>query len=72
MQVFAVQRIFYEGDKQEVILPPDPRLWLRPQRAATCVMLLGVDTIPESFIALAELSGWRYYEGKFYPTELSE
>ncbi len=67
--VRAVQLIYTPHGTQEVVLPADPSLWLKP-RYATAVQIVG-ESPSEEFIMLAEAFGWKFFPdtGKFYPTE---
>jgi len=68
--VYALQKIYYPERTQEIILPPRPDCWIRPQRyGATVVQIIGVDELPEEFLKLALTHGWRFIGGKFYPSE---
>jgi hypothetical protein len=67
--IYAKQKVYQEGITEELILPPDPRVWTKPRGGiATTVVLVGVDSLPEEFITMAQENGWRFIEGKFYPT----
>jgi len=67
-KVFALQRIYQEGMTEKLLLPPDPRTWVRPKVGATSVEIIGVDSLSEEFIVSALMHGWRYVGGRFYPT----
>ncbi len=69
MVVVAVQTIYQPGFTQEIVLPPNPRTWVKAK--TTCVRIVGVETLPQEFLLEAEANGWRFHPetGKFYPTE---
>ncbi len=68
-QALALQKIIYPEGVDILYIPPHPRFWVRPRKGATSVSIIGVSTLPEEFLREAEMYGWKYLGGKFYPAD---
>jgi hypothetical protein len=72
MVYYALQKIIYPDHQDLIKLPLDPRYWIHPSSAATCVQVVGLslEEVPEELIRCAEACRWKFHkeEMKFYPS----